>query len=462
MITLATVFLLFLLWELIRRFSAPLPSPRFNLERRRLAAAVATLCVALIVLFWQEARLLTQMVALQKNAPNWLTLAPAGWLVHEGVTTNATAVFLVTLFESGLLAALYFILKDAQSRAASAIVIAGAIVMVSIAAVTPITNPDVYAYIGYGKLGLAGSYSPPHVAFTGAFSVINDRWGTPLLVSDYGPLFIALQSLLVASAHSLSLAFAIERGFDIIVFACVLFSLRKLGADLATLAVMALNPAILYLYIITAHNDLLSVLFLLIAFALVRRYPWLAAAAVVASGLIKIVFCIAGLIVFADLRRTTPVRLAYAAACVLGCALILWLVGGHAYIASLLFVSKVQLAHIPMRFIVLQRIFALIALGAIAVALIAKRFMAAAMWSMPALGARIYPWYVVWSLPYALRANALPAFLIPLPAIAYSTDPLFAVGGHAFALVVAAVITAMIAIALLQQRYRASAHRTAA
>jgi hypothetical protein len=249
--------------------------------------------------------------------------------------------------------------------------------------------------------------------------------------------------------HSLQTAFAIERAFDVAVFACALVLLRKLGADAATLAVAALNPAMLYLYVTTAHNDLFAVLLVLCGFALIRRYPWVALTAVVAAGLIKIVFCIAGLIVFADLRRRPPVRLAFAAVCVACCALILWIVGGHAYVASLLFVSKVQLAHIPLRLIMLQRVFAIVALAGIAIALLAKRWLPAAMWSMPALGARIYPWYAVWALPYALRSNALPAFLIPLPAIAFISDPLFAPSGFVFKAVLAAIVIAMIASAVV-------------
>jgi hypothetical protein len=420
------------------------------INSRASIALTAIICLALIAAFWQEMRYMTDMVVTQRNKPAWLALAPAGWLVREGTATHATATFILTLIEGVLLGGLYVVLKNARSRVGGMLAIAACVAMVAIAAITPITNPDVYAYIGYGKLGVAASYAPPHAAFPGAFSIINHRWGTPVLASDYGPLFIGLQTLLIGGVHSLSTAFAIERGFDIAVFGCVLLVLRKLGADAATLAVAALNPALLYLYIVTAHNDLFAVLLVLCAFALVRRYPWLAFAAVVASGLIKIVFCVAGLIAFADLQRRAVVRVAYGVLCVACCAIILWLIGGHAYVASLIFVSKVQLAHIPLRIIMLQRLFAVIALAAISVALLAKRWMPAALWSMPALGARIYPWYVVWSLPYALRAKALPAFLIPLPAIAFISDPLFAVGGHVYPAVLAIVIVAMLAIAFLQ------------
>jgi hypothetical protein len=202
------------------------------------------------------------------------------------------------------------------------------------------------------------------------------------------------------------------------------------------------------LYVTTAHNDLFAVLLLLAGFALVRRYPWLGVLAVVAAGLTKIVFVIAGLIVFAEARRNVAARVALAIVSVAACALILWFVGGHAYVASLLFVSKVQLAHISLQLIMLQRLFAAIALVAIALAVVAKRWLPAAMWSMPALGARIYPWYAIWALPYALRAKALAAFLIPLPAIAFITDPLFAPSGLVYKAVLAAVVLGMVAVAV--------------
>lgn len=452
MTTLAIVFVLFLLWALLRKYAAPFNERQSGLNPRAAVAITAILCVALVSAFWQEMRWLTDMVAVQKNKPAWLALAPAEWLVREGTTTHATSTFILTIFEGIILAGLYVVLRDAYSRAAGVFVSITCVVMVLIAAFTPITNPDVYAYIGYGKLGLAASYAPPHVMFPGAFSVINDRWGTPMLASDYGPLFIALQSLLVGGAHSLSSAFAIERAFDVVVFACVLLLLRNLGAKPAILAIAALNPAILYLDITTAHNDLFAVLLLFLGFVLVRKYPWLAVAAVVAAGLTKIVFCIAGLIVFADLQRNIAVRIAYAAASVAACALILWFIGGHAYVASLVFVSKVQLAHVPLRLIMLQRVFALIAVAAIVITVTVRRWLGAAMWTMPALGARLYPWYVVWSLPYALRSNALPGFLIPLPAIAFATDPLFVINGAVYKVILAAIVLGMIAIVITNSR----------
>ena len=66
---------------------------------------------------------------------------------------------------------------------------------------------DAYAYSGYAKLPhLADAYAPPATRLSGSFGVVNDVWGTPLVPSYYGPLWVALSKVVAGGAQSLASA----------------------------------------------------------------------------------------------------------------------------------------------------------------------------------------------------------------------------------------------------------------
>ena len=51
---------------------------------------------------------------------------------------------------------------------------------------------DVYAYIGYAKLGLHQAYSPPRQFRSGpGYEPINRVWGEPMIPCVYGPIWLA-------------------------------------------------------------------------------------------------------------------------------------------------------------------------------------------------------------------------------------------------------------------------------
>ena len=70
-----------------------------------------------------------------------------------------------------------------------------------------VTAFDLYAYVGYAKLaGVHAAYAPPPTRFPGEFGAINDAWGTPLVASYYGPLWIAIGQAVAGGAATFATA----------------------------------------------------------------------------------------------------------------------------------------------------------------------------------------------------------------------------------------------------------------
>ncbi|MBV9439917.1 MAG: hypothetical protein JOZ24_08015, partial [Candidatus Eremiobacteraeota bacterium] len=205
--------------------------------------------------------------------------------------------------------------------------------------------------------------------------------------------------------------------------------LARRRRDAAFVALFALNPAIYALYVTNAHNDLFAVAFVFAATALARRFPGAAACAVAAAALIKITFVAAAPYVFAA-RLGARSRARWAVLAVsLGIGLSL-LFGGSTYAADLL--ARLHQTAAPSSFVYVAtaRLIKVgllsVAFVALAVALLRGAVWRTTGWSFIVLGSLTYPWYLVWTLPYAaLRSDALVAFLVPLPLVAALMEPAF-------------------------------------
>ncbi len=77
--------------------------------------------------------------------------------------------------------------------------------------------------------------------------------------------------------------------------------LRKLGLRLPEIALFALNPAIVFQFVVDAHNDIFPLLLALLATAFAAGRPWLALALAVAAGSMKIPFAFAAGVGFSQL-----------------------------------------------------------------------------------------------------------------------------------------------------------------
>lgn len=334
--------------------------------------------------------------------------------------------------QAALMYALYRALRGRDVPAIERVALAGiGAAMIAIALAAPaLAGFDTFAYAGYAKLPqLADAYSPPAMRFGGSFGVVNDVWGVPLVPCYYGPLWVALSELVAGGARSLGSAIFAFRVVEVGAFLWVTLVLAAWRKDAMLVALFALNPAVYGMYVANAHNDLLAVALIVSAVALCRRFPLAAALAVAAAALIKVPFVAAALYVFAG-RGSLRARIGWVTVTAAVAAAASWHFGGHAYAADL--IARLHETSAPSgRFYLLTA--RAIKLGLLAItatalvaALVRGVMWRTAGWSFISLGSLTYPWYLIWTLPYAaLEGRALVAYLVLLPLVAAAMEPAF-------------------------------------
>ncbi|MFY9778932.1 MAG: hypothetical protein WAJ85_00295 [Candidatus Baltobacteraceae bacterium] len=281
-----------------------------------------------------------------------------------------------------------------------------------------LTSFDLYAYVGSAHLGDA-AYRPPAIRFDGPFALVNDIDGVPIRPAAYGPLWLALARSVTATAGSLGGQLQALRILGAALFVVSLALLRAARFDTATVALFALNPALIEQYVANGHNDIAPFALTLAALVAVRRLPWLAIVLAAAAGAMKLPFIAIAALAFVtvgDRRR----RVGYAALAAAGALLLSGVLGGQAYLDALHRTS--QLYRPPLAFPVVILYLATIAaaLFATALALWRRRYIPTASWSFTALASVLFPWYLIWGLPYALaERRAAWIFLASLPVAAF-------------------------------------------
>jgi len=211
-----------------------------------------------------------------------------------------------------------------------------------------------------------------------------------------------------------------------------ILGLASLGGFIAVLAWMrmpprlivmaALNPALWLQFVANAHNDMLAVLCVTLGAALTMRSQVLpAVACIVAAGLIKAPYAVLGLLIFTGIRRPARRYATMSASLALTALLSLWL-GGAPYLAAL---TRHVVSRTGPEF-VLHALAALVAAVILLAALLGFGRLRSGAFLMPALAAALFPWYLAWSIPYALsRQRDLACLLVAFPAAAALLDTVF-------------------------------------
>jgi hypothetical protein len=287
---------------------------------------------------------------------------------------------------------------------------------------------DVYAYIGYAKLGLHQAYSPPPLPFGPGYEPINRVWGEPMIPCVYGPIWLVLQILASGWTHSLAQGIFATRALGAISVAAIVFALNRLGASRDTCTIVALNPAILTYYVSDAHNDAIGVALALFAAAAAPAAPLLAALLMSCSALVKVSLIGLSFVIFQAqaslLRRCAYVTLSFVA---LGFGS--YAIGGPPYIHALFqHVFEITSYSGNNRFLSTY-IFRFVELSAVVVlclVLFRRRLLNAGPWPLYAMSGVSYPWYALWGLPYAaLDQRILRGFLIALPTVMALIEPFY-------------------------------------
>ncbi len=363
-------------------------------------------------------------------------------IVHADLAGVAMAV--LGAGASLVLAGLYAELgRSGLTTAGTRWICAGAAAMALLALAAPaLSSADMYSNVGYALLGGA-AYAPPDRAFDGSFALINRWWGTPMVPAPYGPGWLAVLRLTAAPAPTLLAKLESLRVLGLLSYAGFVAALAALRMPGRVLAIAALNPPLWLHFVANAHNDMLAVLCVAAGAALLmRERPLLAVGCIVAAGLIKAPYAVLGLLIFTAVRRPAA-RYAYMGAAVALTALVSWWLGGAPYLAA---VTR----HVVSRTgpeALLHGLTAFVAAVILLAALLGYKRLRTGAFVMPALAAALFPWYLAWSIPYALsRQRDLAYLLIAFPAAAALLDTVFfrnVVGLGALALTLACAILLM-------------------
>jgi len=298
-------------------------------------------------------------------------------------------------------------------------VFTGAAVMAVVSLLSPaMLYADTYAYVGNALLGLR-SYAPPAVSFTGEFAAISRWWGTPVPATPYGPLWIGVAWLVTTPFASLLGKIVALRLLGLLSLAGLLAVLRAAGLPRRVLLLLALNPALYFQFVVSAHNDVFGILLVIAGGLYVRAKPFVATALLTAGALVKLPFALfaAPLLVA---QTSLPVRAGMLVAVVALATAGTLLAGGAGYLHA-------QSSHLTSYGFaaVTTAAVAIVALVLIGRAFLGKRRFLSAVWLIPLVPAYTLAWYVLWSLPYAIARRRIAAYLLicyPLASILFEVQ----------------------------------------
>lgn len=231
-----------------------------------------------------------------------VSLAYVMWSNHLGTLVRAGALIVA----SGAFLALLFITQFRRALTMGMVLVASSLLLVVAVASPPRESNDLWSYAIYGRVlehYHANPYThPPDEFWTDAtFQRVGRVWRHT--ESVYGPLFTVVSAGIVRTTNDqpLSTRLAFQGLAALAVFLSLLI-LEAHTRNPATVALVGLNPVVVYAVVNSGHNDALLGLGLLAGVLLVKRQRWAWAGFVIALAvLVKIVagLALAGLVVWA-------------------------------------------------------------------------------------------------------------------------------------------------------------------
>jgi len=375
--------------------------------------------------------------------------------------------FLLGALQSIALALLAITLRGARCDAAGRrVLVLAACVMLLIGLGAPVMrSSDVYAYVQQALS--ATPYHPSRAlpAGTRATTIVDALWNAPL-PTPYGPFWIALTRAAISPFASLGGKVVALRFVGLAGFVAICLTLRRLRVPTAILACFALDPTFISAYIVDAHNDIIALALVLVAFV-TASLP-LAIGLVAAAACVKLPYLIIGAVAFST-RQSLRTRIfaVVASFAIAGTAYILaagpWLLNGlresrNCFGPPTPFFAATHLAA------------GALALAAFAYGVLRNRWNAEGAWGALAFGFLPLPWYLVSCMPYALRSGRALRFLTLVPVASAILSRTYLLDGTALgdviasAMLIAAAVFALVAWSRLRRHDRSvpSALRSAA
>jgi hypothetical protein len=390
------------------------PAPDWNV-------ALAAWIVA--ATYGAQLSILAHAAATQSPFPHWffalpfLTIddrAPAYGHAPIGVAMASCA-----LVQTGALVWLYVTARGkALGDIARIAIVAAALTMAGASLLTPVTTSfDMYAYAGAAHA--QNPYRPSAQIFGGSFSVINRIYGVPIFPTPYGPVWVAFTRVLLGGFSELRQQLFALRAVEIVALGACALALRRLRFDGATIAIVALNPALLANFVLDGHNDLIPIALVLWGIALGKKNLALAITLGILAGNVKLPFLLIATLIATGAEAKWS-RYLNASAIALGGIALSVVAGGRDYLWALHATSQIYGAFSDPATNVVHVLLALAAALCIALAIHSRRYLSTGAWAFAGLGATFFGWYVPWGLPYAVRERRwLPPFLISLPLLTF-------------------------------------------
>jgi hypothetical protein len=345
-------------------------------------------------------------------------LAPAGHADAIAVANVLLAVgeaFLLWCLAAG-------VDSDAPRRYPRTILASGSMMAVIALGAPILTAPDAYLSVGYSLTGL-GAYHPPALPFHGDLQAINHVWGTPIIPSLYGPLWIGIISGALSFVPGLLGKLLALRTLALLAFSGTLATLAGMRLPRSIVALVALNPDWWLQLVTNAHADVLAVLFAALAgAAIVHKRPAWAVVGTVAAGLVKLPYAIACLAMFIlSARREERIRYS---ALSLGCSLLVTAALARAGLL-IAFPRTLHALHgnVADPIHLTAAVLAVVVLFA---GLVLRLRFRTGGWLFPAWGPAPLPWYLTLGVPYAAATRREgTTFLIIAPIAMLLQDAMF-------------------------------------
>jgi hypothetical protein len=405
------------------RIRLHLPSAPIREPQATHPLLLPTVLIGLLFLFTAQLWTLAFMANRQIVTPCWHNFpipVLADLSEHSGGPAQVLPSFLLALIATVQVGLLFLLHKALSSSSINTYryMLIGCACAASIASAVnaPVmTSPDVYYYMTYAKLGFA-SYADQPQAVTMKDVPITQWCQGRVLPSAYGPAFIAYAQALLARQHDPRTQIFTMRVMNTLWLLALLPLLRAAGASPVVVALTALNPVLFLQYVVNPHNDIFSSTLVIGGIVLAKKSPLAAAFAVTVAALVKLSFALIGALVFTQLS-SVHARFIAAGSTFIASFALSYIFAGPAYFAGLRYYDRLLAPSAdPLQYLIVA-----VALIAIVYALLYQRYNAIATYALPALRIQtLFPWYAIWSLPYAVREGKhLASFMILLPITAF-------------------------------------------
>lgn len=402
-------------------------NPITQWDRRTTGHSIIPYAITLASLFLAHIKLIEYAAMTQTPFPAWLRGSPLVPILETAPFYDHTppgitiAIEFICIAESVILAVMFFVMgRRRASRSEWIVVVLSFASMATIAIFERSSaSADLLAYVWFAKNGLScysSSQIPPH----DPLRIIGRFWGNPPIPCAYGPVWIIVVHAVSGWITSLSASIIAIRIISTCTLVATWVALVRLKISDRIILIIVLDPTIVLQYINDGHNDLFGVSLLLWARVYAKDKNHVVSIILAAlSGASKLTMIPLIALTFVDDLRT-QVRIKFSIASITLATVLSLILGGVPYIHAIITTAATFPTSGEPGGILVPRIAMFATLIAILITLIQRRISWATPWAFASLANTLFPWYLIWGLPYAvLNGEYAWIFLASIPIVAF-------------------------------------------